>query len=86
MCTKYSPHRLPIKCRRDRVNSAAVEAADHVRPDVESGGSFNPLAHFHLYDVSCGPSACRHPLVVTLSAQSPSRMDNGSQTHLPQPV
>ncbi len=57
MCTKYSPHRLPIKCRRDRVNSAAAEAADSVRSDVESGGSVSPLAHFHLYDVSCRTSA-----------------------------
>ena len=59
MCTKYSPHRLPIKCRRDRVNSAAVEAADSVRSDVESGGNVNPLAHFHLYDVSSSASTCR---------------------------
>ena len=76
MCTKYSPHRLPIRCRRDGGNGAAVEAADHVPSDVESGGSVNAKAHFHLYDVSCFASACRHSRAMTLSAH-PSSMALG---------
>ena len=52
MCTKYSPHRLLVPRRGGGGSGAVVEAADRVRSDVESGGSVNPKALFHLYDVS----------------------------------